>query len=64
MWDKITGSEEDIWDCEGGSSKMLKKMCNEYFHDLYSSANKLSDKTIAYELGRVCGMHEGEEKCI
>jgi len=64
MWDKITGAEEDIWAYEGGSNKMLKKMPNEYFQDLYSSANMLSDKIMAYELDRVCGMHEGEEKCI
>jgi len=43
---------------------MLKKMHNEYFHDLYSSAKMLSDKIMAYLLDRVCGMHEGEEKCI
>jgi len=42
---------------------MLKKMHNEYFQDLYSSANMLSDKIMAHELNRVCGMHEGEEKC-
>jgi hypothetical protein len=46
MWDKITGAEGDIWAYEGGSNKMLKKMHNEYFHDLYSSANMLSDKII------------------
>jgi len=46
MWDKITGAEEYIWAYEGGSNKMLKKMHNEYFHDLYSSANMLSDKII------------------
>lgn len=43
---------------------MLKKMHNEYFQDLYSSANMLSDKIMAYGLDRVCRMHEGEEKCI
>jgi hypothetical protein len=43
---------------EGGSNKRLKKMHNEYFHDLYSSANMLSDKIMAYELDRVCGMRE------
>jgi hypothetical protein len=64
MWDKITGAEEAIWVYEGGSNKMLKKMHNEYFHDLYSSAKMLSDKIMAYELDRVCDMYEGEEKCI
>jgi len=43
---------------------MPKKMHNEYFHDLYSSVKKLSDNIMAYELDRVCGIHEGEEKCI
>jgi hypothetical protein len=64
MWDKIAGAEEDIWAYEGGSNKMLKKMHNEYFHDLYTSANTLSDKIKAYEQERVRGMHEVEEKFI
>jgi hypothetical protein len=39
-------------------------MHNEDFHDLYSSANMLGDKIMTFELGRVCGMHEGEQICV
>ena len=48
MWKNVTGDG--------------RKLRNEELHDLYSPQN-LVDESMEDEVGRACGMYEGEEKC-
>jgi len=47
-WEDVTGDR--------------RKLRNEELHDLYSPPN-LGAESMEDEVGRACGMYEGEEKC-
>ena len=47
-WEDVTGD----W----------RKLHNEELHDLYTPTN-LVDESMEDEMGRACGMYDGEEKC-
>jgi hypothetical protein len=41
-----------------------RRLQNEGLHDLYSSLNTYGDQIKKQEMGRVCGQHGREERCI